>query len=125
MTSRVAEVRIKEGMPSVDEARRRLASELEVARRGGVRVLKLIHGYGSSGVGGKLRRALRVTLADLQASGRIGRTVAGEAWSIFDATARALLDAYPELRQDDDLDRANRGITLVEITTTKSRQDHP
>ena len=125
MRPRVAEVRIKEGMPTVEEARRRLASELDAARRRGLRVLKLIHGYGSSGVGGKLRRALRVTLADLQASGRIGRTVAGEEWSIFDATARALLDAYPELRQDADLERANRGITLVEITTTQSRQDHP
>jgi hypothetical protein len=125
MTSRVAEVRIKEGMPSVEEARRRLASELDAARRRGVRVLKLIHGYGSSGVGGKLRRALRVTLADLQTRGKVGRTVAGEAWSIFDATSRSLLDAYPELRQDADLERANAGITLVEVAKTQSRQDRP
>lgn len=115
MKRRVVEVLIKAGMPTVAEARRRLDTELANARRSGVRVLKLIHGYGSSGVGGKLRGALRRSLAKEQASGRVGHVVAGEAWSIFDATSRALLDAYPELRQDADLERGNAGVTLVEV----------
>ena len=115
MKSRMAEVRIKEGMPTADEARRRLATELELARRRGVRLIKLIHGYGSKGVGGKLRGAMRRALAEQQAAGRVGRVVTGEDWSIFDATARALLDDYPELRQDPDLERGNAGITLAEV----------
>ena len=115
MSGRVAELTIKEGMPTADEARRRLAVELDVARRQGVRILKLIHGYGSSGVGGKLRRALRRTLTERQAELRLGRVVPGEAWSIFDETARALLDDYPELRRDADLERGNAGVTLVEL----------
>ena len=115
MNGRVAELTIKEGMPTADEARRRLAVELDVARRQGVRILKLIHGYGSSGVGGKLRRALRRTLTERQAELRLGRVVPGEAWSIFDETARALLDDYPELRRDADLERGNAGVTLVEL----------
>ncbi len=115
MPSRIAEVRIKEGMPTAEEARRRLATELELARRRGVRLVKLIHGYGSRGVGGKLRGSLRRALAEHQAAGRVGRVVFGEAWSIFDATARALLEAYPELRQDPDLERGNAGITLAEV----------
>ncbi len=115
MTSRIGEVRIKEGMPTAHEASRRLVAELEVARRRGVRLLKLIHGYGSKGVGGKLRGALRRALLEHQQARRVGRIVFGEDWSIFDATARALLDDYPELRDDPDLERGNAGITLVEV----------
>ncbi len=115
MTGRIAEVRIKEGMPRADEARRRLDTELELARRRGVRLLKLIHGYGSKGVGGKLRGALRRTLAEHQEARRVGRIVFGEDWSIFDETSRGLLEEYPELRQDADLERGNAGITLVEV----------
>ncbi len=115
MKSRVAEVKIKEGMPTVDEARRRLGTELEVARGRGVRLLKLIHGYGSKGVGGRLRGALRRALAEHQAARRVGRVVFGEEWSVFDATSRGLLEDYPELRQDPDLERGNAGITLAEV----------
>ncbi|MBX6366148.1 MAG: Smr/MutS family protein [Gemmatimonadetes bacterium] len=112
---RVAQIRIKDGMPTVAEARKRLAVEIEHARRRGVRVLKLIHGYGSSGVGGRLRAALRRSLA--QANGRhgVGRVVFGENWSIFDEVTRSLLDDYPELRRDPDLDRLNAGLTIVEV----------
>ncbi len=116
MKRRIAEVRIKEGMPTAEQARRRLVTELEVARRRGVRLLKLIHGYGSTGVGGKLRGALRRALAEHQTARRVGRVVFGEDWSIFDATSRALLEDYPELRQDADLERANAGITLAEVS---------
>ncbi len=116
MTSRIAEIRIKEGMPTADQASRRLVTELEVARRRGVRLLKLIHGYGSKGVGGKLRGALRRALAEHQTARRVGRVVFGEDWSIFDATSRALLEDFPELRQDPDLERGNAGITLAEVS---------
>ncbi len=115
MKSRVAELRIKDGMPTADEARRRLVAELEVARQRGIRVLKLIHGYGSHGIGGKLRRALRASLEQHRAAGAVGRVVAGEAWSIFDETSRSLLESYPELRNDPDVERGNAGITFVEV----------
>ncbi len=115
MSNRVAEVRIKDGMPTAADARRRLVVELEAARRRGANVLKLIHGYGSHGVGGKLRRALHASLEDGRAAGTVGRIVPGEAWSIFDETARSLLESFPELRQDADLERGNAGITLVEV----------
>lgn len=115
MKGRIAEVRIKEGMPTVQQARRRLSTEIELGRRRGVRVIKLIHGYGSSGVGGKLRRALRRTLEELQSAGQVLRIVAGEDFTIFDGGARALLEACPELRQDPDLERGNAGVTFVEL----------
>ena len=115
MKARMAVVQMKAGMPTVAEARRRLAVELENARRRGLRVLKLVHGYGSSGVGGKLRGALRRTLAEQQSAGRVARIVPGEQWTVFDEGARALLDSYPDLRTDSDLERGNAGITFVEL----------
>ena len=103
------------GQPTVREAGARLMTELVFARRRGVRVLKLIHGYGSSGRGGKLRKALRRMLHELEGTGSVRLVVIGEAWSIFDQASRTLMDRYPELRNDLDLDRANAGITLVEL----------
>lgn len=110
----VREVNIEFGYPSADEARRRLGTELDLARRQGVAVLKLIHGYGSSGRGGKLRASLRAQLHQLQERGLIGSIVPGETWTIFDETSRALLDRNPDLRRDRDLDQANAGMTLIE-----------
>ena len=78
-------------------------------------MLKLIHGYGSSGKGGKLRSAVRAALTARRAEGRVGRVIFGEAWSIFDEDSRALIDRYPDLRRESDLEKANAGITLVEV----------
>jgi hypothetical protein len=113
--SRVCEVQIKSGMPTAAEARRRLDSEIAGAKQRGVRVLKLIHGYGSTGVGGKLRGALRRALAVSPVDGKVKRVVSGERFSIFDETTRALLEDYPELRLDRDLERGNAGVTFVEL----------
>ena len=63
--SAIKTVVIKEGMPAVEQARARLQSELSIARRDGFKVLKLVHGYGSSGVGGDLRIALQSTLRQM------------------------------------------------------------
>src|SRR5512140_476676 len=46
---------LEDGMPKVEEARLRMQRELQVARQQGYAAVKLIHGYGSSGVGGSLR----------------------------------------------------------------------
>jgi hypothetical protein len=111
--ARIEVVNMEFGLPTADEARKRLVTELELARRKGVNVLKIIHGYGSSGRGGKLRTALR---SALRQQATLGRIVEGEAWSIFDEASRGLLDRYPDLRRDRDLEKGNAGITLIEIT---------
>ena len=49
--SALRELNVKAGMPTVDEARRILLEGLRTAKSGGVRVVKVIHGYGSSGAG--------------------------------------------------------------------------
>ena len=104
---------VEAGFPALDEARRLVIGEIRTARREGVRVLKIIHGYGSSGKGGKLNFGLRKSFALRKQEGLIKEFIPGEDFSIFNSTGLTLLDAVPELRGDPDLDAMNEGITLL------------
>jgi len=113
--ARLRALDIKAGMPSVDEARRILLESLQTAKAGGVRVMKVIHGHGSTGVGGKLRGALRRSLTLRKKEGAIKGFIQGEEWGLFNEEARALCDRFPSLRDDPDYNRENPGITIVEL----------
>jgi hypothetical protein len=115
MAKRIMEVNIKAGMPSAGAAKERLIARIAEAQRSGTDILKVIHGYGSKGVGGKLRVALRKTLERLASEGRLRRVVHGENWDIFDETTQGLLGDYTELSGDEDLGQHNAGITIVEV----------
>jgi hypothetical protein len=100
-------------MPTVAEALQHLARELVRARQSGGAVIKLIHGYGSSGAGGEIRIAVQKHLAELADRSEIRLCIFGENWSKSDQQAWALINAHPELKQDHDLGRRNQGITIV------------
>ena len=55
-------VNIESGLPVVQEGLARLEAELLRARHDGVQIVRVIHGWGSSGMGGKLRLACRAYL---------------------------------------------------------------
>ena len=113
MAQNVRTVLLKEGLPTVAEARARLNAEIQQAKQAGVCALKIVHGYGSSGTGGSLRDAIRASLRKRRKEGKISAFVAGEQWSPFDETARVVLQACPALERDPDLGRYNEGITIV------------
>jgi hypothetical protein len=104
---------LKEGMPSVEQARARLSTEIQIAQRDGVKALKIVHGYGSTGVGGDLRIALQSTLRQMAARREIRDCIFGENWRTSDERTWELLKRHPELKTDTDLGRANKGITIV------------
>lgn len=108
-------VDLERGLPSVEEARRRLADTIEVAKRDHVQILKLIHGYGSTGSGGRLRAHLRASLRIARENSEIRLFVTGEEFRISNERTWELLRIFPELKQDSDLGRRNPGITLVLI----------
>lgn len=108
-------INIEAGLPSLDEARRQVAGEIRKARREGVRVLKIIHGYGSSGKGGKLCTGLRKSFGMRRKEGVIRDFVPGESFTIFNNTVLQMLEAAPGLRGDPDLGVTNEGVTLVWI----------
>jgi DNA-nicking Smr family endonuclease len=106
-------VNLEEGMPTVHQARLRLEHELATARKQGYTAVKLIHGYGSSGAGGVLRTELQKDLREAEAQGVVQAAIAGEQWRTSEEKCWILLQRYPEWKQDSDLGRNNRGISMV------------
>jgi hypothetical protein len=104
---------VEADFPSLEEARRLVIEAIRKARRDGVRVLKIIHGYGSSGKGGTLCIGLRKSFALRKKEGVLKAAIAGEDFSIFNRTTLDLLEAVPELRGDPDLDATNEGVTVL------------
>jgi hypothetical protein len=102
-------------MPEVPEALHRLDRELAVARQTKLTLLKLIHGYGSTGAGGDIRIAVQKRLVEMVQSAQIRGCIFGENWSKSDETTWKLLQSNNDLKNDPDLGRGNRGITIVII----------
>jgi adenosylmethionine-8-amino-7-oxononanoate aminotransferase len=102
-------------MPLVREALQRLERELALARQEKTKLLKLVHGYGSTGAGGDIRIAVQNRLLEMMRSGQIRGCIFGENWSKSDETAWKLLQSQADLKSDSDLGRGNRGITIVII----------
>lgn len=113
MPGKLREVNLEQGMPPADAAIRRLTFELHQSRRLGCTVLKIIHGYGSSGAGGRIRTEARKYLERLKAKGEIKQFIPGEAFSIFSEDTRSAFALCGELRQDRDLERHNNGVTFI------------
>lgn len=100
-------------MPTVQEALSRLDQELAVARREGHSLIKVIHGYGSTGVGGEIRIAVQCKLRKMAEDGQIRHCIFGEDWATSDAQTWRILGAHSDLKRDCDLGKRNFGITIV------------
>jgi hypothetical protein len=100
-------------MPLVREALQRLDRELALARQENAKLLKLVHGYGSTGAGGDIRIAVQKRLLEWLQNGQIRGCIFGENWAKSDEATWKLLQAHPALKNDSDLSRGNRGITIV------------
>lgn len=90
-----------------------MIEEIKKSKREGVRVLKVIHGYGASGKGGKLCIGLRKSFVLRKKEGVIKDFIAGENLSIFENATLRLLEAVPEFCGDPDLNTTNEGITIL------------
>jgi hypothetical protein len=108
-------ISIETGMPTVEVGQKRLYLEIATARNQGIKFLKVIHGYGSSGVGGRLKRGILEYLDAKKKEGLVKAFVPGEDWSIFNQTARDIIDQCADLSKDSDLENCNHGITIVAI----------
>jgi hypothetical protein len=82
---------VESNFPSLDEARRTVLDEIRKYKREGVRALKIIHGYGSSGKGGTLHHGLRKSFALRKKEGVIRD---------FIVLKSNLLDAHLRIRGD-------------------------
>lgn len=108
-------VQLKQGLPTLDEARRRLLAEIARAESEGIRLLKVVHGWGSGGEGGVLAVGIRRSLRLRVKEGRATAIIPGERFSSDAAESRDVLQRHPSLRRDADFNRGNPGITIVEL----------
>jgi len=106
-------VNLKSDMPQVHQALQQLDRELALARQEKTKLLKLIHGYGSTGAGGDIRIAVQKRLLQMTQDGQLRACIFGENWSKSDDAAWKVLQSHPELKSDSDLGRRNQGITIV------------
>lgn len=106
----VRTLNLEKGMPVVADALRRFESELASAQ-GRVKVLVLIHGYGSKGKGGLIKKAVRDKIDLYIRQGRLKDILIGEKCGKRSGHARLLLKRFPALEEF--LQHPNPGITLV------------
>ena len=111
----VRTIDVEAGLPTVADALRRLQAQLDRARADGVRVVRVIHGWGSmSGGGGKIRAAAGHWLRGEHAEGRVGAVLFGDNFASTCPPARDFLRRHPALRPYERSDRNNSGIAFVE-----------
>jgi hypothetical protein len=90
-----------------------LEQEIAIAHKEKRALLKVIHGYGSTGAGGDIRIAVQKRLRELVEAGDIRECIFGENWSKSDETTWKLLRELPELKRDPHLGQQNQGITVI------------
>ena len=108
-------VNIEANRPSVAEGVSRLENELLRARHAGIRVVRIIHGWGSTGIGGRLRDACRTYLSRELKARRVKAVIPGDEYSRATHAGRELMRHCHELKAGERADIKNPGITFVEL----------
>ena len=106
-------VNLEQGRPLVETAMKRLELELGRARSENVRVVTLIHGYGSSGKGGTIKVECRKMLGYLVQQHRLNSCINGEDFDKRSGPGKALLRRFPGLEQSCGSDFNNPGISIA------------
>ncbi|MBS4029892.1 MAG: hypothetical protein KGZ63_00470 [Clostridiales bacterium] len=110
MQRKVAEVNLESGMPTVDVALQRMKNYLTTYKRQGYKVVILIHGYGSTGVGGSIKAAVTRSLGESSMRGIVRTYVGGERWS---ERKKEMLGICKALEDYERRVANNEGVTVV------------
>lgn len=106
-------INLESGMPNTLDAMANLNNRIYAVRASGTRAAKIIHGYGSTGKGGAIRKSCRHKLLEYRRRGVIKDLCAGEKLGPFSEEGRRFAEKFPEVRKDIDWGRMNEGITIV------------
>lgn len=110
MACKVVEINLESGMPTVESAILRMKNELMTQKKRGVKVVILIHGYGSSGVGGKIKPAVIKCLGEPNMQGLVRKYAGGEQWAW---RKKEYLGFCKTLESYERRIAGNEGITIV------------
>ena len=95
----VVELNIKNGAPTVDEALDRLTENIRHFQELGIKAIVLIHGYGSSGEGGRIKWAIHDALEHNRFADRVEEYFFGEQVPFGSPLYRSLLERRPGLKR--------------------------
>ena len=93
------EINIKQGSPNVEEALDELTEQLRKSLELGIKAIILIHGYGSSGEGGRIKWAIHDALENNRYSDRVLDYFYGENVAYGTEAYQALLRRRPGLKR--------------------------
>ena len=92
---KVRELVLEERMPTWIEAKSILDIELKNAKFNKTKCLVIVHGYGSSGVGGTLKTRTRSYFRNKLSQKAIKTLVYGERFEMYDKDSRDLILKFP------------------------------
>ena len=98
LSSDTIELNIKQDGPYVEEALERLTEYLRKSLELGIKAIVLIHGYGSSGEGGRIKWAIHDALENNRYSDRVDEYHFGENVAFGSQAYHALLKRRPGLK---------------------------
>ena len=108
-------VNIKKDNPNSDYALYLLDQEINYSRAIGNRVIVVIHGYGSHGCGGVIKKEIMSYLPKLKKDGIIKDYVFGENWGELNETRKLICEVCPEAILHENLLSINSGVSVVLI----------
>lgn len=107
-------INLEQQMPTVDEALDRFDDELRKVMHAGFKMIKVIHGHGSSGIGGNIRRAFRDAMEHNRWGHLIREVYYGEELSFGRDGLIELQKNHPSIKKQLSRDIfGNAGITLL------------
>ena len=108
-------INIKKDMPNSEYAIFLMEKEIDIQRTMGENVLLVIHGYGSSGEGGLIKREVKRDIERLKHFNKILDFIEGERCGETNETYRLMCSKFPELLISKDLGNLNSGVTIIWI----------
>ena len=110
MKNKVVEVNLEYGRPVIDIALQNMKNALTTNKGQGVKAVILIHGYGSTGVGGGIKTAVIRCLGENSMRGIVRAYVGGEQWL---NRKKEMLLLCKDLESYERRIANNEGITVV------------
>ena len=121
LDSDTVEINIKQDGPYVEEALERLTDLLRKSVEVGIKAIVLIHGYGSSGEGGRIKWAIHDALENNRYSDRVDEFYFGENVAFGTEAYQSLLKRRPGLKRYlKRFKEGNSGMTVL-LLVSQSR----
>jgi DNA-nicking Smr family endonuclease len=107
-------INLEAGGPTAEEALERLTQQVRAASEAGIRALIVIHGYGSSGSGGKIKWVVRDALENNYVSDRVDEYHFGEDLALGSSGYQVAIKRRASLKQHlSQFKIGNAGMTVL------------